>query len=228
MKRLFSYLIVLFAALSLSSCYEAYATTDVMTDEQYVLNDNVDINVIVTYGTPYYWDGYLSYYYYRGLYYYYMYYDGYWYWRAYHRPFANGYRPHWTPRHHDRRFSPGHYGFERPHNGNQGFPKHPNSRGIDNHRKNIPHHSANPDNRRVYDRNMRPNNSNSHINRPSSRPSRSIAPSRQNTNRTRTVAPRQIQRQSSSQRINRSTRSGGLVPRSSTRSSSPSRSTNRR
>ena len=104
------YLIILFSmaflSLGLSSCDTTYAGVD---SNQEALLDNIDINLIVRNGTPYYYNGYLNYYYYRGLYYYPIYYNNYWYFRAYHRPFRRGYLPsyhNWRPREHWRGYRP--------------------------------------------------------------------------------------------------------------------------
>lgn len=119
------YLIILFSmaflSLGLSSCETTYAGIDsshqygdeVYTSNQEALLDNIDINLIVTYGTPYYYNDYLNYYYYRGLYYYPIFYHNYWYFRPYYHPFRRGYFPschNWRPRPHWR----GYQGFGRP------------------------------------------------------------------------------------------------------------------
>lgn len=119
------YLIILFSmaflSLGLSSCETTYAGIDsshqygdeVYTSNQEALLDNIDINLIVTYGTPYYYNDYLNYYYYRGLYYYPIFYHNYWYFRPYYHPFRHGYFPschNWRPRPHWR----GYQGFGRP------------------------------------------------------------------------------------------------------------------
>ena len=136
------YLIILFSMafllLGLSSCETTYAGIDsshqyddeVHTTNQEALLDNIDINLIVTYGTPFYYHDYLNYYYYGGLYYYPIYYNNYWYFRAYHRPFRRGYFPachNWRPRSHWR----GYQGFGRPNR--YGRVHRPNS----NHRPNV-------------------------------------------------------------------------------------------
>ena len=97
---------VLFLSFGLSSCDTTYAGVD---SNQEALLDNIDINLIVRNGTPYYYNGYLNYYYYRGLYYYPIYYNNYRYFRAYHRPFRRGYFPsyhNWRPREHWRGYRP--------------------------------------------------------------------------------------------------------------------------
>lgn len=135
------YLIILFSisflSLGLSSCETAYAginsshqhEDEVYTTNQEALLNNIDINLIVTYGTPYYYNDYLNYYYYRGLYYYPIYYHNYWYFRPYYHPFRHGYFPschNWRPRPHWRGYQgfgrPDRYGrVYRPNNGNRHF-----------------------------------------------------------------------------------------------------------
>lgn len=109
-KYLIILISMLFLSFGLSSCDTTYAGVD---SNQEALLDNIDINLIVRNGTPYYYNGYLNYYYYRGLYFYPIYYNNYWYFRAYHRPFRRGYLPNchnWRPREHWR----GYQGFGRP------------------------------------------------------------------------------------------------------------------
>lgn len=119
-KKLLTLLIGLMLMLSLSSCETSvYATTqdDIYVEAQAdVVQSNVDFNIIVQYGTPYYYNGSLIYYVYRDLYYYPFYYNNYWYVRAYRRPFNHlHYRPYFRPHRYDYRFAPGSYkGFDRP------------------------------------------------------------------------------------------------------------------
>ena len=127
-KYLMILLSVLFLSLGLSSCDTTYAGVD---SNQEALLDNIDINLIVRNGTPYYYNGYLNYYFYRGLYYYPIYYNNYWYFRVYHRPFRHGYFPschNWRPREHWRGYRPNsnyrNYNYRpnvRPNNGNRVF-----------------------------------------------------------------------------------------------------------
>lgn len=131
-KYLMILLSVLFLSLGLSSCDTTYAGVD---SNQEALLDNIDINLIVRNGTPYYYNGYLNYYYYRGLYYYPIYYNNYWYFRAYHRPFRRGYLPsyhNWRPREHWR----GYQGFGRPDRYGRVYRPNPNYRNY-NHRPNV-------------------------------------------------------------------------------------------
>ena len=98
-------------SFSFSSCIVGeYATTqdDVYYAESYseVVRSNVDINIVISRGTPYYYNGSILYYIYNGLYYYPYYYDNYWYMRVYRRPFDHvRYRPYFRPNRYDYRFN---------------------------------------------------------------------------------------------------------------------------
>ena len=104
MKYKLLYLISLIClSLTLYSCDATYAgvSSSPQCDDQEVFDNKVSYNIIVQYGTPYYYNGYLNYYFYEGLYYYPVYYNNYWYFRTYRRPFTRGYFPnnrHWRPR----------------------------------------------------------------------------------------------------------------------------------
>lgn len=87
MKKVIIFILGLMMCISMSSCVTtAYAQTD---------DEMVDVNVVVTYGTPYYnSDGLLLYYVFRDLYYYPYYYGNRWYFRHYSRPLPpRTYRP---------------------------------------------------------------------------------------------------------------------------------------
>ena len=118
MKRLIISLLGLVClSLSLESCETSYASVGYGSSDNYYASniDNVDVSVIVRYGTPYYYNGYLNYYCYRGLYYYPFYYNNLWYLRPYYKPFRPGYFPPyrtWRP----RRNWKGYDGFGRPSN----------------------------------------------------------------------------------------------------------------
>lgn len=87
MKKIISLFLGLMICFSLSSCVTtAYAQGE---------NEEVDVNVVVTYGTPYYnTDGLLLYYVFRDLFYYPYYYNNRWYFRHYSRPLPpRTYRP---------------------------------------------------------------------------------------------------------------------------------------
>lgn len=119
MKNLLLAVLLIF---SLGSCGEyTYVESDPIYDTEYVQTyaTDGDINIIITNGTPYYYNGQLWYYYYRNLYYYPFWYDGYWYLRPYTTLYSwNWYRYHYRhfrPNRYDQyRFRPGHHGFYNP------------------------------------------------------------------------------------------------------------------
>ena len=124
MKKIIIIILGLVMCISLTSCVTtAYAQTD----------DDVDVNVVVTYGTPCYdINGLLLYYFYRDLYYYPYYYSNRWYFRHYARPLPRGsYRP--VPRDFHRHRP--HVTPHRPHMGG--------NRGFGNHRPNMGSHKPN-------------------------------------------------------------------------------------
>ena len=127
MKNLLSLLLIIF---SVSSCGEyTYVETDPIYGTEYTQTyaTDGDINIIITNGTPHYYNGRLWYYHYNGLYYYPFWYDGYWYLRPYTTLYSWGwyydhYR-HFRPGPRDRyRFRPGHHGFHKPDHGHLGRP----------------------------------------------------------------------------------------------------------
>ena len=129
------YLLILVSIISLSilltSCETAFAvttSTPVEVDDEVYENDSritTDVSVIIRYGTPIYYGGYLNYYIYNGIYYYPYFYDNYWYFY----PYRTAFRPGWYPRHHHihhghvGRIRPGSHGFGRPHGHDRGFPR---------------------------------------------------------------------------------------------------------
>ena len=124
MKTLRLILVTLILGLSLTSCtIAAYPTTqddiytEVSVDEVNIAG--TDMNVVIRYGTPYYYSGSLLYYLYNGIYYYPYYYDNYWYFRAYRRPFPYiNYRPYFRPHRYDYRFHSGYVGHRSWHRNN--------------------------------------------------------------------------------------------------------------
>ena len=81
MKKIISILAALMMCFTLSSCV---TTASAQIDDIY---DDVDISVVVTYGTPYYnTEGLLLYYIYRDMFYYPYYYNNRYYLHRYHRP----------------------------------------------------------------------------------------------------------------------------------------------
>ncbi len=90
MKKFFIFIISVISSLSLVSCV---TTAEAQTDAVYASNDALDVDVIITYGTPFYnSNGLLLYYFYRDLYYYPFYSSNHWYFRPYNRP-VHHYRP---------------------------------------------------------------------------------------------------------------------------------------
>ena len=178
MKRIFINLAIAMTFMfSFASC-ETYvnATTqdDIYTDyNDDIVRVDVDYNVVIRFGTPYYYQGSILYYIYNGLYYYPFYYNNYWYIRAYRRPFDHlHYRPYFRPHRYDYRFGRGY---------------RPTHKWINHNRYNRPTprpgNRPNINNRRPNDRNNRPigidrrpnNNSRGNINstpqtRPNNRP----------------------------------------------------------
>ena len=91
MKKLFIFLVGLTMVFSLTSC----VTTAYAYDDMY---DDADIEVVVTYGTPYYnAEGLLLYYIYRDLYYYPYFYNDRYYLHRYYRPLPPNRMRHYRP-----------------------------------------------------------------------------------------------------------------------------------
>ena len=192
MKKLLFTLILSVVMISIQSCTTTYAAVYEPYDEEYVISDNADVNIIITYGTPYYYEGKLWYYLYNGLYYYPFHYNGYWYFRPYGTLYSwdwyhYNYR-HFTPNYRDYRFRPHHKDWNRHHHdgrrpGGHGKVHSDRPKG---HQPNVGHGSHKPNN----DAGVRPNGNNHRHNqngnvrmnsgRPSSRPSNgsTIKPSR--------------------------------------------------
>lgn len=108
MKKIILMLVMCFLAVGLSACsQEIYA--EYAGDDVYGEYTTTDVRIILTYGTPYYYNGTLWYYYYNGLYWYPFYYDNYWYFRPYNTIYPYGYN----------------FGVFRPHPGDYRFrPRH--------------------------------------------------------------------------------------------------------
>lgn len=146
MKKLKILFIALLMMFTFSSCETyTYTTTqdDIYTETTVdIVRSNVSFDIVIRYGTPFYYEGSLLYYIYDGLYYYPFYYNNYWYVRAYRRPFTHlDRRPYFRPHRHDYRFSPGQYrGFDRPRNTGIHRPATPN-RHNGRYENNRPHGS---------------------------------------------------------------------------------------
>ena len=118
MKKMYRILITLLLFISLNSCtIGTYPTTQddiYVTTELDVINSNVDYNLVIRFGEPYYYNGNILYYLYNGLYYYPYYYDNYWYMRVYRNPFPYiNHRPYFRPHRYDYRFN---QGYRHPRN----------------------------------------------------------------------------------------------------------------
>jgi len=118
MKKLLNLIIVLFILIFISSCeIYSYPTTQddiyIETDAD-IVRSNVDFNIIISNGTPYYYNGNILYYFYNDIYYYPYYYDNYWYIRAYRHPFNHiSHYPYFRPHRYDYRFN---YEYRPNHN----------------------------------------------------------------------------------------------------------------
>lgn len=91
-RKLFTILFALITTFSLTSCITtAEAQTGVISD----------VEMAITYGTPYIVNDMVQYYFYKDLYYYPFYTNGSWYYRIYRKPLVT-YPRHWrpAPRHH--------------------------------------------------------------------------------------------------------------------------------
>lgn len=173
----FIYIAAFIISLTFTSCVGyTYATTqdDIYVEtEADIVHSNVDFNIVIRYGTPYYYEGSLLYYLYDGLYYYPFYYDNYWYVRAYRRPFAHlHHRPYFRPHRYDYRFRPNHHpGFGRPGN------RPGNHHGVRPGNRPGSHQDVRPGNRSSnrpgYNQNTRPHSTGGAI-RPQGRPGGSV------------------------------------------------------
>ncbi len=126
MKKLVMFFIGLLMCISFTSCsISTYATTqdDMYIDAEIdVVKSDVDYNVVIRYGTPYYYNGNILYYIYNNLYYYPYFYNDYWYFRVYRRPFVyTHYHPYFRPHRYDYRFN---RGYRQPHNWYRYTPGH--------------------------------------------------------------------------------------------------------
>lgn len=124
MKKIITFIFCVMLSFALQSCMGAYAVSSY--DNVYSDYDECvvsDINVVITHGTPYYYDGYLSYYFYNGWYYYPYFYNNYWYFRPYRYAFRPGYIPRIHHRPSDLYLRHYGHGFIKPHNGHRGLPR---------------------------------------------------------------------------------------------------------
>lgn len=138
MKKIFSFLVALAMSISLSSCVTTVSAQDDVFDGE------VDATVVVSYGTPYIYNGMIEYYYYRGWYYYPYCVNNNYYFHRYRRVlpsphFYDWYKPiprdriHPRPHHNAPHHRP-HAAPPRPHHNNHGGnmhrpPSRPNHHG---------------------------------------------------------------------------------------------------
>lgn len=167
MKKIIGILTALMMCFTLNSCVtSAQAQIDDMYD------DDVNISLIITYGTPYYdTEGLLLYYIYRDMFYYPYYYHNRYYFHRYSRPLPpQVYRERYRPIPRDA------FRHHRPNVRHNNRPPRPN-RDVRPSRNNQPRPNVNRPNNNG---NVRPNTNqprpNTNINRGGSRPN--VAPSR--------------------------------------------------
>lgn len=171
MRKFLFGIVLAIGCMSLVSCVTTVSAQDDMygSTETVVVDDNTQIEVVITYGTPYIIDGLVQYYIYNNLYYYPYYYRNHFYWRMYRSPLLT-YPRYWRPMpraywyrggkfYHPRNFDRRHYdnvirhnGHHRPHYDNR------NGRGGQNHRFDRNRHI--PNNGKIT---PRPNNNNNRV-----------------------------------------------------------------
>ena len=132
MKKLLFALFMMASCLSMTSC----VTTVEAQDDVYssAVIDVDDIEMAITYGTPYIIDGMVHYYLYNNLYYYPFYTRGYWYYHVYRRPLLR-YPSYWRPAPKSHWFKGGR--FHNPHGFVGHKPHHNNGVRPGNHRYSI-------------------------------------------------------------------------------------------
>lgn len=171
MRKFLIGIVFAIGCMSLVSCVTSVSAQDDMygSTEAVIVDDNTQIEVVITYGTPYIIDGLVQYYIYNNLYYYPYYYRNHFYWRMYRSPLLT-YPRYWRPMpraywyrggkfYHPRNFDRRHYdnvimhnGHHRPHYDNR------NGRGGQNHRFDRNRHI--PNNGKIT---PRPNNNNNRV-----------------------------------------------------------------
>lgn len=130
MKKLLFALLMMMSCLSMTSCVTTVEAQDDIYSSAVI--DVDDIEMAITYGTPYIIDGMVHYYLYNNLYYYPFYTRGYWYYHVYRRPLLR-YPSYWKPaprshwfkggRFHNPHGFVGHHG-HKPHHDNGVRPGH--------------------------------------------------------------------------------------------------------
>ena len=174
MKKVLFAIATLFVCLMFTSCVTSVSAQDDLygTTETTIMTDNAQIEVVITYGTPYIIDGLVQYYIYNNLYYYPYYYRNHFYWRMYRSPLLT-YPSYWRPMpraywyrggrfYHPRNFDRRHYNNVIRNNHHRPYYDR-NGRGVQNHRYD--RHKPNHNNNRVT---PRPNNNNRVVPRPQS------------------------------------------------------------
>ena len=147
MKKLFIYLMALVMSIGLTSCVsETYAQPgDEVYEYQYEPVSDHDLQLVITYGSPYIVDNVIYYYFYNGRYYYPHYYNSYFYLRVYNHPLRH-YPRYWRPIPHSHWYYNGAfhrpYRSDRPHDfGRAGRGPRPDARVHEGTRGNAPHPS---------------------------------------------------------------------------------------
>lgn len=151
MKKVLLFILSLFLMLTLVSCVTTVSAQDELYESREIVEattyNNAEIELVITYGTPYVIDGLVQYYIYNGLYYYPFYYRDYFYWRIYRTPlvtYPRYWRPmpraYWfrdgrfyRPNRFDRHYHNNVIGRHRPHND---IYRHKPNRNIDRQRPN--------------------------------------------------------------------------------------------
>ena len=98
MKKFLFGIVFAIGCMLLVSCVTTVSAQDDMygPTEAVVVNDNAQIELVITCGTPYIIDGLVQYYIYNDLYYYPYYYRNHFYWRMYRSPLLT-YPRYWKP-----------------------------------------------------------------------------------------------------------------------------------
>ena len=183
MKKIVYLFAITIMMFSMYSCtFETYATTQ---DDIYynssvdIVRSDVDVNLVIRFGTPFYYEGSLLYYLYNDIYYYPYYYNSYWYFRAYRRPFTYiDRRPYFRPHKYDYRFG---NGYRSPRNWYR----------YDSHRSNYSPHRPNISRPNVSRPNVgRPNVSRPNVGRPTQSMPRPSSPRMSIPSTPRSSSPR--------------------------------------
>jgi len=97
MRKVFLAIIFAFTLLATTSCVTTgYAQENAYGYEQSTVRTNIDIEIVIRYGTPFLMNGLVHYYLYNGLYYYPYYFNNHFYYNVYNRPLLH-YPRYWRP-----------------------------------------------------------------------------------------------------------------------------------